>query len=285
MALAMTGVEELYAAADINVAVRIANDILEGSEQTSIVLFGYDGRRKTIVRVRGRASQKHSPLVGSEEIIMALDRLPENVQKDVLAGNKLSDIGTQSAQYADLLKLPVIPGNCQLLLRGIVLDNSLTAILVAYGERASSAAAELRRIRNVGLLSGILSLIYLRYAERAARSEAVNSLQEITRRLHEKQERRVKNLEFELLRLQDERGEVIDLKRAEQLSAAATNSKRRAQVAERRLETLEGQIGKAIERLELAHAQIINLEAKITSQQKTIQELEAQLVDEAIKTL
>lgn len=280
----MVRVEELCAAPDINVAVRIANDILEGTEQTSIVLFGYDGRRKAMVRVRGRASQRHRPLVGSEEIIMALDRLPELVQKDVLAGIQLSDIGNQSAQYADLLKLPVIPGNCQLHLKGIVIDNSLTAILVAYGERASSAAAEARRVNTVRQLSGILSLVYLRYAERAARSEAVNSLQEITRRLHEKQERRVANLESELSRLQDERGEVIDLKRAEQLSAAAINSKRRAQTAERRLETLEGQIGKAVERLELAHTQIINLEAKVTSQQKLIQELEAQLVEEAIKT-
>lgn len=271
---------ELCNAPDIEVALRIANDILEASHQASIVIFGFDGRRKTLVKLSGNAANKVSTLTGSEEVVLALDQLPVAVRDGLIRGDELLDIGIQSAQYAEVFRLPIIGGDCRLLLKGILMDRSLTAIIVSYGERLNtlgSSLAEQRRFESVNILANILSVLYLRFAERSARFEAVANLESLTHKLHGTHERRIKGLESELIRLQDERGEVIDHKRAEQLTVAAVNAKRRAATAEARLETLEEQIGKAVERLEHAHEEISNLEGLVAAQTKQIRELEAKL--------
>ncbi len=268
----------LAAAQDVDAALGVANLALEAEQKTTFVLLSYDGRRNVVFN-RGAARPTERVTGGAQ---VAIDHLPVNVRQMLQRGDRFVDVGDQSYQYAQLFKLPVLSEESRLFLRGMVIDESMCAVVAACDERRWGGGRRLDRLEAVGTL---FSLAFARLYERDARFEAVAALQDLTRKLHDGHLERLAELEREIVRLRTARGDVIDQKRAEQLKAAAANAKRRASSAEQRLASIEHQVAGAVERLERAHIQIHRQNEKLREQAEMIQQYDEQLAQAPIVSL
>jgi hypothetical protein len=261
----------LVQAADVHAVLALINDELaEQDKKTAFTLLAFDARRHLIL---GRGVEKAVDAQGRAQI--ALDHLPLPVRQALLGGQQFADVGEQSVQYAKLLGIAALDDHCRLYLRGLVIDNALAAVLAATDGRRRVPGKILERLDP---LAALFQLAFARFHERDARFEAVTALHEITTRLRATHTAAVEEREREIARLRAARGDVIDLKRVEQLEAAADNAKRRAATAERRLAAVEQQVANAVERLERAHMQLHQQTETLQVQADTIHQLERQLV-------
>jgi hypothetical protein len=261
---------DFAAAPDLDIALRVANDTLEIEQRTSLVLLSYDGRRNVIYN---RGAELPTGRV-SGGVQVSMDHLPATVRNALLKGDRFVEVGDQSYQYAQLLKLPIWSEDSRLFFKGMVVDNALAAVVAACDERRWVIGKRLDRLEAIGVL---FSLAFARLYERDARFEAVSALHKITQKLHDEHARKVAELEREIMRLRTARGDAIDRKRAEQLEAAAANAKRRAATAEHRLAAVEHQVANAVALLEQAHIQIHQQDEKLREQAELIERLETQL--------
>jgi hypothetical protein len=258
---------DLIGAADVDVALRIVNDDVGSDGKLSLELLAFDGRRNVLFN--RSAAAPTGGVTGRAQVSM--DHLPPSVRQGLLQGTAFVAVGDESQQYAKLLKLNAPPEECRLSLKGLVVDHELAGVLAAVDSHRRPSSRLLERLESVGIL---FSLVYAQLYEREARFEAVNALHGITDRMRQEHTVRVRELEQEILRLRTARGDVIDLKRVEQLQAAAENAKQRAFAAERRLEAIEHQVTQAVERLERAHIQLHEQNEIIRSQAETIRKFE-----------
>lgn len=260
---------DFASAPDMDIALRIANDVLEIEQRTSLVLLAFDGRRNVMFN-RGSGAPTGRVTGGVQ---VAMDHLPPPVQNALLKGERFVEVGEQSHQYAQLLKLPVWSEESRLFFKGLIVDGSLAAVVAACDERRWVIGKRLDRLEMIGAL---FSLAFARLYEREARFEAISALQELTTKLHAEHSTQVGELEREIVRLRTARGDVIDRKKAEQLEAAASNAKRRAATAEHRLAAVEHQVASAVEMLEHAHLQIHQQDEKLREQADLLERLEGQ---------
>lgn len=262
---------DLAAAADAHGVLAVLNAEVASEKKLAFALLAYDARRQLIL---GQGVEKAIDAQGRAQI--AVDHLPTPVRQAILAGDRFADVGDQSAQYAKLLGVIAASDDCRLYLRGLVVDGALIGVLATTDGRRRAPSKVLEVIEPLG---GLSQLAFARLHERDARFEAVTALHEITTRLRATHTAALQELEQEIARLRDARGDVIDRKRVEQLEAASENAKRRATTAESRLEVLEHQVSSAVQRLERAHTQLHQQTETLRIQHETIQQLEHQLLE------
>lgn len=258
---------------DVDAALRLINEELEDDKLMGVVLLAVDGRRGVIVdRAAGSALPPHGS--GTGRVQVALDYLPAPARAVLLDGRRFAQVGEQGMQYARLLGITLPGDDVRLWIKGIVLDGTLTAVVAAYDGRRRGAG---RLPEQMEPLVALFELAYARFYERDARFEAVATLHEVTARLRAEHTAAQVELEREITRLREARGDVIDRKRVEQLQAAAENARHRAATAEQRLAAVEQQVTSAVARLEQAHVQLHRQAETIRVQGETIRELEARL--------
>jgi hypothetical protein len=216
-----------------------------------MVLFLYDPRREVFSErvIPGLDGAK------TETLEIAIDHLPTAARRAIAAGRQFADMGGESGDYQKLLGVGASPEAGVLLLRGLLVDGEVAAVLALsepktrFGQRLSDKLAP---------AVDLFALAFARLAERRARDEAVRTLEELTHALHEQHAVTVQELQRKLTEAQSvlegkgtgDTERVTKLKRA--IEAAAAEARATAQ----RLSAVEEQVQVAVRKLEKAHVQL-----------------------------
>jgi len=257
---------DFFAAADLDVALRLLNDEF-GDKYLTIALLEYDGRRSTL---KGRGPK--TPPGGTERALMALDHIPAQARFTLLAGQRFADLGDQGSQYANVLGISADSGTARLYIKGIVLDGALTAVLAVHDPRGRGA----KTIERIEPGVALFELAYARLFERDARLEAVDALHDITSRMRSEHAAAIAELERELARLRAARG-AADGRLIDDVERELAAALQRAETAEQRLTAVEHQVTSAVDRLERAHIQLHQQAETLREQADTIAQLEQRL--------
>lgn len=222
----------------------------DGDRATVVALLRNDPRRDLFVErlVIGGEGFKR------DDIAVAFDHLPAQVRKRVAAGQAFVEFGDQSTDFMKLLGLPPAEG-ATLSMRGFLLDNELAGALALVEPKRRFGGRVLDKLIPAAEMFG---LAYARLLEHDARLEAVRTLQDITRSIHNEYERTVTELETRLHAAQDaslsgrtsDNGRSADLERA--LQAALNDSRVTAQ----KLAAVDHQVSSAVTKLERAHMEL-----------------------------
>ena len=270
----LAGLSTVLAAAG-NVAEALSalsQDVAEHDRNGSVVLFIYDARRD-LLAVRLMPAHE-GPRTAQLEI--ALDHLPTAIRRTISAGRQWADLGTESGDYQKLLGVGASPEAGVLLLRGLLVDGELSAVLALsepktrFGHRLSEKVAP---------AVDLFALAFARLAERRAREEAVRTLEELTRALNDEHARAVGELQRKLSEAQaalNGKGtgdsiRVTQLKRA--IEVAAVEARATAQ----RLSAVEEQVRVAVTKLEKAHVQLHSQGEALQTQSNIIYRVEQAL--------
>ena len=270
----LAGLSTVLAAAG-NVAEALSalsQDVAEHDRNGSVVLFVYDARRDLLAE---RLMPAHEGL-RTAQLEIALDHLPTAIRRTISAGRQWADLGTESGDYQKLLGVGASPEAGVLLLRGLLVDGELSAVLALsepktrFGHRLSEKVAP---------AVDLFALAFARLAERRAREEAVRTLEELTRALNDEHARAVGELQRKLSEAQaalNGKGtgdsiRVTQLKRA--IEVAAVEARATAQ----RLSAVEEQVRVAVTKLEKAHVQLHSQGEALQTQSNIIYRVEQTL--------
>lgn len=263
----------LAAAANVSDALRaLAHDVSEYDRNASMVLFVYDSRREVLC-------ERVMPALEGEKTVrleIAIDHLPTAARRTIAAGRQFADMGGESGDYQKLLGVGASPEAGVLLLRGLLVDGEVAAVLALsepktrFGQRLSDKLAP---------AVDLFALAFARLAERRAREEAVKALEELTQKLHEQHTVTVEALQRKLAEAQAVLGgkgtgdteRVAKLKRA--MEAAAVEARATAQ----RLSAVEEQVQVAVRKLEKAHVQLHAQGEALQQQSDLIYRIESML--------
>jgi len=270
----LAGLSTVLAAAG-NVAEALSalsQDVAEHDRNGSVVLFNYDARRDLLAE---RLMPAHEGL-RTAQLEIALDHLPTAIRRTISAGRQWADLGTESGDYQKLLGVGASPEAGVLLLRGLLVDGELSAVLALsepktrFGHRLSEKVAP---------AVDLFALAFARLAERRAREEAVRTLEELTRALNDEHARAVGELQRKLSEAQaalNGKGtgdsiRVTQLKRAIEVAAVE------ARVTAQRLSAVEEQVRVAVTKLEKAHVQLHSQGEALQTQSNIIYRVEQAL--------
>lgn len=263
---------QLASAADPHAALQIVSAELAQAERgAGFGLLSFDARRQTLSPVSARTEPTHpsSSAAARTPSTLALDHLPPTVQYALLAGQRFAEVGDQSSQYAEILGLEPAGTELRLLLKGIVVEGALSAVLAVYDTRRRGS----RVLERAEPLAALFELAYARLSEREARFEAVAALHDITSRLRAEHASVTAALEREVERLRAaQRAGTSDVVRG--LREAVAAAEQRANAAEERLGAVEHQVVSAVERLDRAHQQLHEQAQLLRERELTIRQLE-----------
>jgi hypothetical protein len=263
----------LAAAANVPDALRaLAHDVSEHDRNAGLVLYIYDARREVL------CEKMVSALDGAKtaQLEIAMDHLPSSVRRTITAGRQFADLGSESAEYQKLLGVGANPEAGVLLLRGLLVDGELSAVLALsepktrFGQRLSD---------KLGPAIDLFALAFARLAERRAREEAVRALEQLTRALNEEHARTVQELSRKLGEAQaalNGKG-TGDSIRVTQLKKAIEVASLEARAMAQRLSAVEEQVRVAVTKLEKAHVQLHAQGEALQSQSNLIYRVEEML--------
>src|SRR6266550_8336907 len=169
----------------------LSQDIAEHDRNGSVALFIFDARRDLLAE---RLMPAHEGL-RTAQLEIALDHLPTAIRRTISAGRQWADLGTESGDYQKLLGVGASPEAGVLLLRGLLVDGELSAVLALsepktrFGHRLSE---------KIVPAVDLFGLAFARLAERRAREEAVRALEDLTRSLNDEHARAVAELQHKL---------------------------------------------------------------------------------------
>lgn len=229
----------------------LAQDIGEHDRNGNVVLFIYDARRDLLAE---RLMPAHEGL-RTAQLEIALDHLPTAIRRTISAGKQFADLGTESGDYQKLLGANPSPEAGVLLLRGLLVDGELGAV-VALSEPKTRFGHRLSE--KVAPAIDLFALAFARLAERRAREEAVRTLEELTKALNDEHSRAVQELQRKLAEAQSAlngkgSGDSI---RVSQLKRAIEVASVEARATAERLSAVEEQVRVAVTKLEKAHVQL-----------------------------
>jgi hypothetical protein len=242
----------LAAAANVPDALRaLAHDVSEHDRNAGIVLYIYDARREVL------CERLIPALDGAKtaQLEIAMDHLPSSIRRTILAGRQWADLAGESAEYQKLLGVGAAPEAGVLVLRGLLVDGELAAVLALsepktrFGHRLSD---------RLSPAVDLFALAFARLAERRAREEAVRALEDLTRSLNEEHSRTVQELSRKLAEAQaalNGKG-TGDSIRVTQLKRAIEVASVEARATAQRLSAVEEQVRVAVTKLEKAHVQL-----------------------------
>ena len=253
----------LAASTDLDAAfVALAEGVADLDRSATVALVAVDARdaRLTSGLLTDGSHLERLPLD------VSLRQFPAPVVQRVGAGGTMVEVGDESDAFAKMLRLPAFGEAGQLALRGIRVDGELRALLALY-ETASTYGQRL--VERVAPLAALFELAYARFAERAARVEAVHTLEDVTQRVHGEYVARLTKLEYELTQARDS----AHLGRAEEsllheraVAKASEDSRRTAS----RLRALGQQVTAAVGQLEQAHIELHRRSEGLRQRTRTI---------------
>lgn len=263
----------LSAAANVADALRaLSHDVSEHDRNASIVLFMYDARREVF-------SERVTPGIDGPKtatLEVAIDHLPTAARRTIAAGRQFADMAGESGDYQKLLGVGASPEAGVLLLRGLLVDGEVAAVLALsepktrFGQRLSDKLAP---------AMDLFALAFARLAERGAREEAVKTLENLTQKLHEQHSATITDLERKLAeaRAAAEGKGTGDTERVTKLKRAIEAAAAEARVTAQRLSAVEEQVEVAVRKLEKAHVQLHGQGEALQQQSELLFRIESML--------
>jgi len=241
----------LTVAADVQAALCALGEALAEIDRfAQIALVRYDHKRSML-------RERLVPSDGGVEIAVletTIDHLPNRERVGVTAGGQFIEFGDSVDEFARLFGLRGFDEVGWLSARGIRFEGQLSAILVLYETRKIFGT---RTSERFGPSAALFDLALIRFLEHDARAEAVQTLEDVTERVHGEYDRRLAELQAGLAKVvapgttpsaASER--VLGLERD---LARAQESTRQAA---RRAEAVEATVTSAVEQLEKAHIEL-----------------------------
>ena len=242
----------LGAANDLDAAfVALAGGLAETDRDARVAFLRIDAKG-AMVRERLLVANGAIERGGLET---SLAQFPKSVAQPLAAGGAFVDFGDESPEFSRMLGLTQVLEGGYLALRGIRVDGQLAALLAlvepkkVFGTRASERFAP---------MVALFELAFLRFAEREARLEAVQTLEDVTQRVHGDYVARLADFEGQLHAAR----QAARSGNTPESAAALAREREDARVAEetrrsaRRLAALEQQLTAAVGQLELAHVEL-----------------------------
>ncbi len=194
------------------------------------------------------------------------DHIPTRELVAIEAGGQFVDFGDNGDEFARLFQLPALGEQGWLSVRGLRFDGRLNALLVLYEARKLFGARTAERFLPA---IALFELAHLRFLDRAAREEAVRTLEDVTERVHGDYERRLAELEARLLdasnsALAADSAKILTLERE---LAQATDDARRAL---KRAAAVDATVSSAVEQLEKAHVELHRRSESLRQKTRTI---------------
>jgi GAF domain-containing protein len=253
----------LTVSANSDAAVQALGEALaEVDRFAQLALVHFDERRQ-MLRDRVVTAGSH---VHHAPLDTTFDHLPPRQRVVIEAGGEFVEFGDQSDEFARLFQLPAFPEQGWLSVRGLRFDGHLSALLVLYEPRKLFGARTAERFAPA---IALFELAFLRFFDRAAREEAVRTLEDVTERVHGEYERRLADLEGRLLHasnaaLSSGSARVITLER--ELAQANEDARR----ALKRANAVDATVSSAVEQLEKAHVELHRRSESLRQKTRTI---------------
>ncbi len=242
----------LSVAPDLEAAlVALGESVMESDRTAILSLLRYDGRR-TLLRDRLTPTGGQ---VATARVDTTIDHLPPTVRAMLSNGGQFVDLGEKSGEYARLLGMTAFADGGVLSLRGLLTDGQLSGVLALYEQRRMFGT---RTSERVAPAAALFDLTYLRFQEREARDEAVQTLEDVTQRVHGEYLRKLGALESELGKARGvaSQANTADAERLVHLEREAATSQEHARQASRKATSLEHQLTEAVSQLEQAHVEL-----------------------------
>ncbi len=194
------------------------------------------------------------------------DHIATRERVAIEAGGQFVDFGDASDEFARLFQVPTLGEPGWLSVRGLRFDGQLAGLLVLYeGRKLFGARTAERFVPAIALFE----LAFLRFLDRAAREEAVRTLEDVTERVHDDYERRLAELEARLLdasnaALSADSARIVALER--DLAQASDDARR----AIKRAAAVDATVSSAVEQLEKAHVELHRRNESLRQKTRTI---------------
>jgi hypothetical protein len=196
-----------------------------------------------------------------------IDHLPNRERVAVTAGGQFVEFNDSVDEFARLFGLRGFDEPGWLSARGIRFEGQLSAILVLYETRKIFGA---RTSERFGPSAALFDLALVRFLEHDARSEAVETLEGVTQRVHGEYERRLAQLEAGLPR-PGAPGDVVGAsERVVALERELARSEESSRQATRRAEAVEATVTSAVEQLEKAHIELARRSELLRQKTRTL---------------
>src|ERR1043166_7712038 len=187
----------LTVAADVESALSALGEALADIDRfAQLALVKYDHRRSMLRELLvPRASG-----VEVTALETTIDHLPNRERAAVVAGGQFIEFTDSVDEFARLFGLRGFDEPGWLSVRGIRFEGQLSAILVLYETRKIFGT---RTSERFGPSAALFDLAVVRFLERDARAEAVETLEDVTQRVHGEYERRLAELQAGLAQARD----------------------------------------------------------------------------------
>ncbi|HEU4989452.1 MAG TPA: hypothetical protein VFT41_06700, partial [Gemmatimonadaceae bacterium] len=254
----------LTTAPDLDAALMaLADGLAEIDRLAHLALITYDARRM-LMRERRLA---HPDGIETVAIDTTLDHLPSRERQAVITGATFVDFGDASAEFARLLALPDIAEGGYLALKGLMFEGGLSGILALFEPRKIFGTRTVERFQPA---EALFELAYVRSLEADARREAVQTLEDVTQRVHGEYERKLADLEQQLLRATGEFSAAGAHERTVAMERELAQTREEGRRAARRAEAVEATIASAVEQLEKAHVELHRRSEQLRQKTRTL---------------
>ena len=241
--------------------VALSESVADLDRDATVAYFRVEPRRGMIV-------ERREPTAGGVSTVatdMAIEQFSRSVVQAVSAGGTFADIGDEAPAFASMLGLSLATAGTRLSLRGVRVDGELVG-LVALREPPRVFGVTVTE--RVGPHAALFDVAVQRFVERDARHEAIQSLEDITQRLHAEYLGRLDVLQQELreMRAATPSGTSGAFEVERQTAKAAEELRRNT----RKVAALEHQLTASIGQLEQAHIELHRRSESLRQRTRTL---------------
>ena len=255
----------LSAATDLDAAfVALSEGLAETDRASHAALFRLDAKR-AMLRERALVVDGAIQRVPLEA---SIEQFPKNVARVIGEGSIFADLAEESPGFARMLNMPRATDGGWLSVIGLRVDGQLAAMIAllepkrVFGTRVSERFSP---------MVALFEMAFLRFAEREARLEAVQTLEETTQKVHGDYLERLASTEEQLREARstpkpDAGGAAALLSREREDARAAEESRR----STRKLVVLEQQLTASVGALEQAHVELHRRSESLRQRTRTL---------------
>jgi len=197
-----------------------------------------------------------------------IDHLPNRERVTVIAGGQFVEFADSADEFARLFGLRGFDEPGWLSARGIRFEGELSAILVLYETRKIFGT---RTSERFGPTVALFELAFVRFLEHDARSEAVETLEGVTQRVHGEYERRLAELQAGLAQRDATDGSIAGApERVVALERELARAEESTRQATRRADSVEATVTSAVEQLEKAHIELARRNELLRQKTRTL---------------
>lgn len=252
----------LSAATDLDAAfVALSEGLAETDRAAHAALFRLDAKR-AMLRERALVVDGAIQRVALEA---SIEQFPKNVARVIGEGSIFADLAEESPGFARMLAMPRATDGGWLSVIGLRVDGQLAAMIAllepkrVFGTRVSERFSP---------MVALFEMAFLRFAEREARLEAVQTLEDTTQKVHGDYLARLAATEEQLRQARSTpKPEAAALLTREREDARTAEETRRAT---RKLVVLEQQLTASVGALEQAHVELHRRSESLRQRTRTL---------------